>query len=93
VAAQGGKRSRGGLLDTLQDQEESQASGEQWLAADGTTWRSGVGGATWLGEENACGVGRAVGGRAGCQVVQVGRQGGSWWLGRSPARGWRAAKQ
>jgi hypothetical protein len=35
----GGKRSRVGLPDALQDQEESQASGEQLLAVGGATWR------------------------------------------------------
>jgi hypothetical protein len=34
---------------------------------------SGGGGATWLDGENASGVGRAAGGRAGGQVVRVGR--------------------
>jgi hypothetical protein len=33
------KRNRGGLLDALQDQEESRESGEQLLAAGGATWR------------------------------------------------------
>jgi hypothetical protein len=54
---------------------------------------SGGGGATWLGGENASGVGRAASGRSGGHVVRVGRRGGSWWLGRSPARGRRAAQQ
>jgi hypothetical protein len=54
---------------------------------------SGDGGATWLDGENASGVGRAAGGRAGGQVVRVGRRGGSWWLGRLPARGRQAAQQ
>jgi hypothetical protein len=36
---------------------------------------SGGGGATWLGGENASGVERAAGGRAGGQVVRVGRRG------------------
>jgi hypothetical protein len=35
------------------------------------------GGATWLGGENASGVGQAAGGQAGGQVVRVGRRGGS----------------
>jgi hypothetical protein len=54
---------------------------------------SGSGGATWLGGENARGVGRAAGERAGGQVVRVGRRGGSWRPGRSPARGRRVAQQ
>jgi hypothetical protein len=54
---------------------------------------SGSGGATWLGGENASGVGRAAGGRAGSQVVRVGRRGGNWQPGRSPVRGRQAAQQ
>jgi hypothetical protein len=53
----------------------------EWGAAAGGRRRdvaaSGSGGATWLGEENASGVGRAAGGRAGGQVVWLGQRGGS----------------
>jgi hypothetical protein len=54
---------------------------------------SGGGCAMWLGGEHASGVGRAAGGRAGGQVVRLGRRGGNWRPGRSPARGRRAAQQ
>jgi hypothetical protein len=53
-------------------------TGERGTAAGGRRHdvaASGGGGATWLGGENASGVGRAAGGRAGSQVVRVGRQG------------------
>jgi hypothetical protein len=70
--------------------------GERGAAAGGRQCdvvASGCDGATWLGGENASGVGRAASGRAGGQVVRVGRRGGSWWPWRSLARGRRAAQQ
>jgi hypothetical protein len=69
----------------------------EWGVAAGDRRRdgaaSGGGGATWLGGENASGVGRAAGGRAGGRVVRVGQRGGGWWPGRSPARGRWALQQ
>jgi hypothetical protein len=50
--------------------------GERGAAAGGRrrdVAASDGGGATWLGGENTSGVGRVVGGRAGGQVVRVGR--------------------
>jgi hypothetical protein len=64
-------------------------TGEWGAAASGRrrdVAASGGGSATWLDGENASGVGRAAGGRAGGQWCGKAAR-GSWQPGRSPARG------
>jgi hypothetical protein len=71
----------------------TRAGGKQLLAVDGARGDSGGqrGDASVLG--GASGVGPAASGRAGGQVVQEGRRGGSWRPRKNVSDGWSAVLQ
>jgi hypothetical protein len=65
----------------------ARVGGKQLLAVDGVRGGSGGQRRNASTRGGASGVGRAAGGRAGGQVAQEERRGGSWQSGETPAMG------